>query len=448
MAYTLSTVQQTALNSDLINLQNTLDGYDSAAFIAATNSGVVTAQETDNAFQSVIVSFDTSVDGAAPREVEVLQLNGTTIQDPLFGSLTSSNYDELVEMGQIGPLVDKIIAIEPKTLIENSEGIRFSINRFYPDADDKETRFVTDTTSVFEGPTFYALQEGTRTNTNRQPTTSIPLLLTVMFTSNGSTFGVNDFEQFILFFADTFLPSPGGSNLSFNGITAGLSNANSTLRTVNVGGTARVTISTTGSGTGDAPTPTDISVGSILNLGGIPVQAVTIISSDVVSTPGEMGPPPVSGSATRTVEFEYLYLQVGTIPSSAFTVTNGSGFNATGLITAVTAIKRFSALNTQLLIRNRIATILGELSTRGATGIYPMRYESVNARANWNDGSLALLEAKKNGRRNLFNPQQLADQMIIDPATGIVINPTTFVNEYTRTRDKIAYITAVLAGSS
>ena len=443
MAYTLSAVQQAALNSDLTNLQNTLDGYDSEAFIAATNSGVVTAQETDNAFQSVIVSFDTSVDGAAPREVEVLQLNGTTIQDPLFGSLTSSNYDELVEMGQIGPLVDKIIAIEPKTLIENSEGIRFSINRFYPDADDKETRFTTDTTSVFEGPTFYALQEGTRTNTNRQNTTSIPLLLSVMFTSGGSTFGVNDFEQFILYFADTFLPSPGGSNLSFNGTTAGVSNTNATLRTVNVGGTARVTISTSGSGSGDAPTPTDISVGSIINLNGIPVQAVNIISSSVMTSPGDMGPPAIAGSATRTVDFEYLYLQVGTIPSSGFTVTNGSGFNAASLITAVTALKRFPALSTQALIAARILVILGELGTRGATGIYPMRYESVNARANWNDGSLALLEAKRNGRLNLFNPQQLIDQGLI-PASEL----TTFVNEYTRTRDKIAYITAVLAGSS
>ena len=443
MAYTLSLVQRTALNSDLVNLQNTLNGYDSAPFIAATNSGVVTAQETDNAFQSVIVSFDTSVDGAAPREVEVLQLNGTTIQDPLFGSLTASNYDELVEMGQIGPLVDKIIAIEPKTLIENSEGIRFSINRFYPDADDKEARFTTDTTSVFEGPTFYALQEGTRTNTNRQVTTSIPLLLNVMFTDGGSTFGVNDFEQFILYDADTFLPSPGGSNLSFNGTTIGVSNTNAALRTVNVGGTARVTISTTGSGSSDAPTPTDISVGSIMNLAGVPVQAVNILSSTVMTSPGDMGPPAVAGSATRTVDFEYLYLQLGPIPSSSFTVTNGSGFNATGLIAAVTAIKRFSALNTQLLIRNRIAAILVELGTRGATGIYPMRYESVNARANWNDGSLALLEAKKNGRLNLFNPQQLVDQGLI-PSGQL----TTFVNEYTRTRDKITYITAVLAGSS
>ena len=442
MAYTLSLVQRTALNSDLVNLQNTLNGYDSAAFIAATNSGVVTAQETDNAFQSVIVSFDTSVDGAAPREVEVLQLNGTTIQDPLFGSLTASNYDELVEMGQIGPLVDKIIAIEPKTLIENSEGIRFSINRFYPDADDKETRFTTDTTSVFEGPTFYALQEGTRTNTNRQVTTSIPLLLTVMFTDGGSTFGVNDFEQFILYDADTFLPNPGGSNLSFNGTTIGVSNTNAALRTVNVGGTARVTISTTGSGSADAPTPTDISVGSIMNLAGVPVQAVNILSSTVMTSPGDMGPPAVAGSATRTVDFEYLYLQLGPIPSSSFAVTNGSGFNATGLIAAVTAIKRFSVLNTQLLIRNRITAILGELGTRGATGIYPMRYESTNARANWNDGSLALLEAKKNGRLNLFNPQQLVDQGLI-PSGQL----TTFVNEYTRTRDKIVYITAVLAGS-
>ena len=442
MAYTLSTAQANALNSDLTNLQATLDGYDSNAFIEAVNAGVLQAQETDDAFQEVIVSFDASVDGAAPREVEILELDGTTIQDPLFGSLTNSNYTELVAMGQITPLVDAIVAHEPKTEIEDSEDIRFIINRFYPDADSKETRFTTDTTSVFEGPTFYAMQEGTSTNTNRQNTTSIPLLLTVMFTDDGSTFGVNDFEQFLLFYSGTLLPSP-GTPFSFTvGGRVGTNNTNQTIRGTNVGGTATITITTSGSGSGAAPDPDDPGVGSIINLDGIPVRIVNIISNTETSTPGEMGPPAVPGSATRVLTFEYLYLQVGTIGSN-FTVFSGTTPNTGPLITAVDALKRFPALNTQPLILARIVEVKSELGTRGGIGIYPMRYQSVNARANWNDGSLALLEAKRNGRLNLFNPQQLVDQGLI-PASEL----TTFVNEYTRTRDKIAYITAVLAGSS
>ena len=446
MAFSLTTDQVTALNTELTNLTNTLTGYDSTDFIAAVNSGVMQAEEVDDAFQRVIVSFDTSVDGAAPREVEVLQLNGTTIRDPLFGSLTMSDYTELENMGNITPVVDSIIAA-PATSVTSSANIRANINRFYPNADAQTvagiTAAVASTSAVYPGHTFFALEEGSENNTNGESTTHIPLLLTFMITlTEGSetfTFGVNDFEQFILLFADTFLPGSHPNGTISPGSPTGSSNSNATLRGTNVGGTASISITTTGSGTSTPQVPGTVSVGSTYNLGGIPVSVIQI-NSDSVPTPsmGDM-------SATRTTTFEYFYLQEGTIPTGTFSVTNGSGSDTTGLRTAVTALKRFPALNTQTLIRDRVDEVLAELGVRDAGGIYNLRYQTVNSRANWNDGSLALLQSKISGRLNLFNPQTLADMNIIDPLTGMVVNPGTYINEYVRTANKIAFITQVLA---
>ena len=438
MAYTLSADQITALTTEQTNLQATVNGYDTQAFIDSVNAGVVQAEEVDAAFEDVFDSFHSSVDGAQIRETEVNQLDGTEITDAIDDEL-----DLLIEMGNIGPVIERITSATP-TSIESSALIRININRFYPDADDKSDIDGSTATDVFPGPSWYALERGTETNvkttSNRLGDTNTifkasisPFTPSLSFSDSGEDIFIGDNERFLNYYTDIYLTSIGSSFITLQGVVNTLSNTTLVLVSgVQIGGVTTYQSTGTpgmegdaGSGTA-AGSNTVLEIGDVVRLDEVAVKVISVANSDLGNN--------LLNSNRGVVQF--LKLENGTISSSP-AISNGSSPSTSGLISDINSIKRFSL--DQAGITSRISEILSEI-----TSIYEMRYLAANSRANWNNGSLSLLDSKLSTRLNLLSPTNLL-------AAGLITQQEFddgYVNEYTRTQARIDYIQSVLDGAS
>ena len=466
MAYTLTTDERTSLNSELTNLQSTLNGYDSSIFIAGTNNGVDQAQEVDDGFAKVFTSLDLSVDGVVPRETEVTELIGLVAtnpvkddtvknpQDPSGSLVTRTDFSNLIRMGEIAPVIEDLqpfATILLSSNIENSDSIRLNINRYYPDVDNFEARvsgarFPTNTTDIFPGPTWFAFNTVDRNRQNIKDNNTTFFSKLVPSTSFGSNTFINDSDRFYAFYI-AYLGAPTTSN---SGSTAGTNTSTAVSNGAAIRGTAfygTATLSSVAMGSGTSEQTTFLpAINNTLTVGSGQVRVTVVTGSNVVNvTTGESSTPPnpmTTSTRTTTIEFIKLNTSVPSVGSVSFFTPNSS--NSSALRTAIQGIRHYPLLDSITEVEDQ-ATLVADttLGFRNATGLYQMRLNTADARANWSNGSLSLLEAKKNGRLNLFNPQQLVDQGLI-PSGQL----TTFINEYTRTRDRITFISAVLAGSS
>lgn len=456
MAYSLTTAQIAALTSERDILQTTVNTYDSAAFIAATNTGVAAANEVDQASVAVWDSFSITIDGTIPRETEIENLDGITVNNKI-PQATMNNGQPLYNMGAIQPVIDQITdaaGTAPAT-IESSALIRLNINRHYPDVDDKDDAPDSDSRNVFPDHTWYAYTsgEGAQTNALNNATTFQSFLLSNPVMEDGVTVFIGDNERFLIYYSNFLGTAHSG------GTTPGTNSTNNvslvSVRGTTIGGTCTIASTNTGSGTNITYSP---AVGDILNIGsGKALVTQSSPGSESCMTP--MGS--MTQTCTRSSSIQFINLTLADPTNGSVTATNQSVAESATKRTAVNLLKRFAvaiiednatntlgtpAINTQAEVTAQIAVVVGQLGTRTA-GIYRNRYNIANTRCNWNNGTLSALISREFSRLNLFNPATLNSMMIIDPQTGMVV-ALDFVNEYTRTVAKIAEIQAILDGAT
>ena len=483
MAYTLNAAQIAALISERDNLQSTLDTYDSVSFVASVNTGIEAAINVDNATLAVWTSAVQSTDGSQPRETVLEQLDGITPNRSVIFS-DMDNDEPLYNMGAIQPVISNLTdeATSNAVNIESSFRIRLNINRYYPDVDDKDDKPDSDSRNVFPDHPWFAYAPGIGSQTDYQGLTTLfqnglygtargtPAMSTgngpdpagitpavegttqTTVTEDGVTITIGDSERFYIYFSNYLSVSHSTGAIAGTNTVTNVSNIS--RQSVSIGGTCSLSSTATGSGTTE-PATYSPSVGDILSLNGGLIQVVEITAGGTPAcafTPGQMGG---AGSTTCTTTTSIRYLILTTTDPSNGNFTNGSqgaqaiGANKRGQIEG---IKRFRiaqsagattianpALTTQAEITTFKASIVAELGTQTSL-IYQQKYNIANTRCNWNNGTLSALISRENSRLNLFNPQQLVDD-------GLIPTIVDFVNEYTRTSDKIAEIQTILDGS-
>ena len=462
MPYSLTSAQSTALTTERDNLQATINGYDTQSFIDALDAGVVQAQEVDDAFSNVFDNFHSDSDtGALVREQEVLELDGTIIREPINDELVANvtpDGDSLEEMGQITPVINAIVANSGTPInIISSAAIRKSINRFYPDADDKSDQ-ITDlpdstATDVFPGPSWFALNNGSEINVKNvtidgttgafsggDSTTyqeSISPFTPALTVSDGgfNDIYIGDNERYLLYHGVTLLNLPGTNATGVRGITTALSIAS--IRGIQIGGTSTFTDSSTG---GDSTYKATVNDRVNINSADVIFIAASTNTTSTTTTPPGGTNPVTTFNTTNVVEF--IKLDNTSLPSGAgFPISAAGGINPAGLIVDINNLRRYAVdYPTQPLMTDRIAVIRTEL-----LNIYLNRYNAANSRANWNNGSLSLLNSKINTRLNLLSPANLLAAGLI---TQTEFDNDEIINEYTRAADRIDYIQSVLDGAS
>ena len=499
MAYSLTAAQIAALTAERDQLQTTVDGYDSDAFIAAVNASIVAANEVDLATLAVWQSTVESTDGTEPRERVLSQLDGLTPNASVdFGDMDVNQM--LYDMGAIQPVIDDITTqatgSTPRN-IENSRRIRLSTNRYYPDVDDKDDKPDSDGRNVFPDHPWFAYSGLNRSEKDYQDLVTLfqagifgnggrgtPATIAGSVPDDNTSFppgqeasGVNaqtqvvdgsqsvtvgDNERFFIYSGNFLNANHTGVSIPTASRTTSATSVNNLsitrgTTTVSVAGTCNIvaTFTETGSTMTPATCPTTApfvpAVGNVLGIGGS--RVLVIQASPQGTIPCLEGA--TDAVSTATTPIRYLILNSTDPANGTNNVATGDQTIADSAAkrTAILGLKRFTtaipagatniatpAINTQSEVSPEITRITGELGSQ-TTLIYRQKYSIANVRCNWNDGTLSGLISRENSRLNLFNPQNLVDM-------GLIPSIIDYVNEYTRTRDKIAELQAILDGAS
>ena len=500
MAYTLSAAQMAAIAAERDQLQTTINTYDSQAFIDASNTGVTAAQDVDNAAFLVWQSAVESTDGTQPRETVLAQLNGITPNRTVaFEDMEDDN--PLYDVGAIQPVINDLTdrATSTPTDVESSLRIRLTLNRYYPDVDEKDDNPASDTRNVFPDNPWFAyaatptppatnppgelkdyqdlntlFQAGIFGNGGRGTpasinTSTVPssvnagaeatggnaqTSVTSIETVDGSTIPVfiGDNESFFIYISNYLSTLHSRDTLDGMNTIGGVSNIS--VRGTSVGGTGTITSTATMDGTSDPDTYAP-AVGDVL--GETPSGSeILIVQANEVSLmcPTTGTAPNESTTCTRITNVRYIILnQIDPINGGLANATQGPQ-GTTGTKRAdYLALKRFTtaipagatniatpAINTQQEVADEIVRVTAELGTQTSL-IYQQKYNIANVRCNWNNGTLSALISRENSRLNLFSPANLL-------AMGLIPTIVDYINEYTRTVAKIAELQAILDGSS
>ena len=493
MAYTLSASQMAAITAERNQLQVTVDTYDSQAFIDATNTGVTAANDVDNAAFLVWQSAVESTDGTQPRETVLSQLDGLTPNRTVaFEDMEDDN--PLYDMGAIQPVIDDITdAVTTNALnVESSRRIRLTINRYYPDVDDKDDNAASDSRNVFPDNPFFAyaatnrgekdyqdlntiFQEGIFGNGGRGTPASITgngpdpagitagseatggnaqTQVTSIETVNGSTIPVTvgDNESFLIYISNYL------STLHFRGGLDGmntLSNVNNlSIQGTTAAGTGTITSTNTGLAPSDPATYVPVA-GDVLSEtpSGAEILVVQADQVSFVCANSGMGVTEMR-TCTRVTNIRYIILdRIDPVNGGLSNGTQGPQATTNSKRADYLALKRFTtaipagatniatpAINTQQEVADEIVRVTAELGTQTSL-IYQQKYNIANTRCNWNNGTLSAFISRENSRLNLFNPNTLLSM-------GLITTIVDYVNEYTRTVAKIAELQAILDGST
>ena len=467
MAYVLTASQIASITRERDSLQETLDTYDSQAFQDSVAASIAEAQNVDTAVLNVWTSASRSSDGVDPRELVLQQLDGQTVTNLIpFNDMSDSQ--PLFLMGTVRGVTDAIINLSTSEpfKISNSARIRLNVNRYYPDVDNKDDRPSSDSRNVFDDHPWEAWEgtEGTELDytglrtiyqdgiygtargtpgTTTGPGTAVdnPAVEGTSQTSiddGGQACFIGDNERFFIAISNYLSSQHNGPSLPGSSLASNVSNLS--VRGELTGGTCTITNSVTGTSSGITR---QFAVEDILNINGAIVRVVeaNVVGMESCTMPV---PPSMSMTCTLSTAIRYLILNSGTPANGTVTSANQTVADSAAKRTNYLNLKRFTivipksefiidtpAINDQAAIDTERAKLILELGT-AAAGLYATRYDIANTRCNWNNGTLSAFFATLFTRANLLSNA----------------NGGFEPNEYSRTRDKIAELQAILDGAS
>ena len=475
MAYTLTAAEKTSLERERNSLQETLDNYDSDAFLAALDNGILEAENVNNAAFKVWESSAGTSDGTDPRERVLGRLDGILINNGVpFGDLVETSNGPLFQMGTIRLVIDQIQQNAPinPTFFESSDRIRLNTNRYYPDVDDKAADSIkpdSDSRNVFPDHPWFAYASGQ--GSIRDYGELVTLYQGGIFGDGGKgtnatgiggnasdgdtqssiddsgvTCTIGDNERFFIAMGNFLNTQTDGVAVQANVTATGVTNL-SVQGTTTVGGTCTIESEVTVTGTSGSPATCPVStgffvpaVGNVLGVGNSRILVVRISSSsDSCMASGN------NAVGTRSTPIRYVILN-STDPQSGNDVETGNQTvaNSAAKRLAYLALKRFTtaipeglgiiatpAINTQGEVTTERAAIVAELGTQSSL-IYKTKYDIANTMCNWNNGTISALAARRFTKSNLLSMARGGNEP----------------NEYSRTREKIEELQSILDGSS
>ena len=470
MAYTLTNAEKASIERERDSLQETLDNYDSDAFLAALDAGITEAENVNNAAFKVWESSVGTSDGTDPRERVLGQLDGILINNGVpFADLVESTNGTLFRMGSIRLVIDQIQQNAPlnPTFFENSDRIRLNTNRYYPDVDDRAADSIkpdSDSRNVFPDHPWFAYTPGQ--GSIRDYGELVTLYQSGIFGTGGKgtnatgTGGnasdgtaqtsildgsqacfVGDNERFFIAMSNYLSTAHSTGAIVGTNTVTGVNNI-SVQGSTNIGGTA--TLSSTATSSSSPPTYSP-SVNDVLSLGGGIIRIVAFTSGPSTSCSTTGMPPNEMTTCTTTAGIRYVILSRANPSNGTFSNASQGAQGTTGTKRAdYLALKRFTnpipvglgviatpAINTQAEITTETAKIIAELGTQNSL-IYKTKYDIANTMCNWNNGTISALAARRFTKSNLLSMARGGNEP----------------NEYSRTLEKIEELQSILDGSS